>query len=216
MKRLVSLLAVVVITVPFWPSQAHALFGFLDAVPKAWPAQIFSLFRPNEEPPPQETSVSGVLQDWPAKVFYPTGFLFEGDVIGALPSGDIDVYIINQHGFKRLFLNPAIYGFYGHLFGFEAVKDVSVDIRNSYTTSGLFRNCEINDSRVYGLTVLGEDTGVLHLVDTSGEQAVLDDPDFFKKVFCINQKEFDWYPIGQTLSSVNEIPDYARGELTLG
>ena len=56
----------------------------------------------------------------------------------------------------------------------------------------------------------GEDTGMLHWVNTTGEQAVSDDLDFFKKVFCINTKEFNWYPKGSEYTSVNQIPDYSR------
>ena len=48
-------------------------------------------------------------------------------------------------------------------------------------------------------------------VNTSGVQAVQDDPDFFKKVFCINKKEFNWYPKSQTaLTTVKEVPKYER------
>ncbi|PIR41799.1 MAG: hypothetical protein COV30_01230, partial [Candidatus Yanofskybacteria bacterium CG10_big_fil_rev_8_21_14_0_10_37_15] len=57
----------------------------------------------------------------------------------------------------------------------------------------------------------GEDVGMLHWVNTTGEQAVADDPEFFKKVFCINTNEFNWYPKGINYTSVNQIPDYARG-----
>ncbi|MBX4211185.1 MAG: hypothetical protein KW806_00070 [Candidatus Yanofskybacteria bacterium] len=48
--------------------------------------------------------------------------LHEGDVISAKNSSDPDVYIVNEQGYKRLFLNPVIFGFYGHLGGFSAVK----------------------------------------------------------------------------------------------
>lgn len=158
---------------------------------------------------------TGLLQSWPL-ILSQLGFIPEGDPISAVEYGDYDVYVVNEHGFKRLFLNPVIFSFYGHLFGFPDVTGVTPDIRDLFATSGLFRNCETNDERVFGLTVHGEDVGALHWIDTTGEQAVIDDPDFFKKVFCINQREFDWYPKGQTLYSVNDIPDYARGELTLG
>src|SRR3989338_7646528 len=128
--------------------------------------------------------------------------LKDGDVISAAGSDDPDVYIVNPHGYKRLFLNPAIFGFYGHLGGFASVKGATSATRDVFVTSGLFRNCETEDVKVYG-------------VETTGEQAVADDPDFFKKVFCINTNEFNWYPQGADYISVNQIPDYARGSLSV-
>ncbi|MBI4160754.1 MAG: hypothetical protein HY506_02490 [Candidatus Yanofskybacteria bacterium] len=136
--------------------------------------------------------------------------LKEGDVVSAAGSDDPDVYIVNELGYKRLFLNPAIFGFYGHLGGFAAVKNVSPATRDAFPTSGLFRNCETNDEKVYGVETTGEDTGMLHWVNTSGAQAVADDPNFFKKVFCINNNEFNWYSKGSDYSSVNQVPNYVR------
>jgi len=136
--------------------------------------------------------------------------LREGDVIGARSSGDPDVYIVNEYGYKRLFLNPEIFYFYGHLGGFAGVKDVSPETRDSFPTSGLFRNCETNEARAYGVEVSSEDDGVLHWVDVTGTQATSQDPDFFKKVFCINTREFNWYPKGYLYNSVRQIPDYSR------
>ncbi|MDP6584767.1 MAG: hypothetical protein QF535_08915, partial [Anaerolineales bacterium] len=112
--------------------------------------------------------------------------LDDGDVISAAGSDDPDVYIVNPHGYKRLFLNPAIFEFYGHLGGFSAIKNTTSVTRDVFVTSGLFRNCETDDPKVYGVEVTGEDTGMMHWVNTTGEQAVADDPNFFKKVFCIN------------------------------
>ena len=40
--------------------------------------------------------------------------LKEGDLISAIFSDDPDVYIINDQGYKRLFLNPEIFKFYYH------------------------------------------------------------------------------------------------------
>ena len=136
--------------------------------------------------------------------------LKEGDVVGASASGDPDIYIINQHGYKRLFLNPIIFSFYGHLGGFSKVKRVDLNIRDVFQTSGLFRNCETNDPKVYGVEITGEDTGALRWVNTSGAQAVADDPDFFKKIFCINSNEFNWYKQGTPFTSVKQIPAYSR------
>lgn len=136
--------------------------------------------------------------------------LKDGDVVSAAGSSDPDVYIVNPYGYKRLFLNPAIFGFYGHLGGFSKIKNTTSATRDVFVTSGLFRNCETNDKKVYGVETTGEDTGMLHWVNTTGEQAVKDDADFFKKVFCINTKEFSWYPKGSDYTSVNQIPDYTR------
>lgn len=136
--------------------------------------------------------------------------LKEGDVISAAGSSDPDVYIVNVWGYKRLFLNPVIFGFYGHLGGFNKVKTTVAPIRDTLVTSGLFRNCETNDQKVYGVETTGEDTGALHWVNTTGAQAVADDADFFKKVFCINSKEFSWYKQSTPYTSVNQIPAYTR------
>ncbi|MEK7151190.1 MAG: hypothetical protein AAB784_00545, partial [Patescibacteria group bacterium] len=136
--------------------------------------------------------------------------LKEGDVVSAAGSDDPDVYIVNEMGYKRLFLNPAIFGFYGHLGGFAAVKNVSPATRDAFPTSGLFRNCETNDEKVYGVETTGEDVGMLHWVNTTGAQAVADDANFFKKVFCINNNEFNWYAKGSNYTSVNQVPSYSR------
>ena len=136
--------------------------------------------------------------------------LKEGDVVSAAGSDDPDVYIVNSWGYKRLFLNPVIFGFYGHLGGFSKVKNTASLTRDTLVTSGLFRNCETNDPKVHGVEVTGEDAGTLHWVNTTGAQAVADDPNFFKKVFCINNNEFAWYKKGADYTSVNQIPAYSR------
>ena len=136
--------------------------------------------------------------------------LKEGDLISAIFSDDPDVYIINEQGYKRLFLNPEIFKFYSHLGGFANIKLVTPEIRDSFPTSGFFRNCEDNDQKVFGTSVEGEDTGRLHWINKSGDQAVQEDPDFFKKVFCINRKEFNWYPRGNEFRALKEVPQYSR------
>src|SRR3989338_880877 len=141
--------------------------------------------------------------------------LKEGDLISAIFSDDPDVYIINEHGYKRLFLNPEIFKFYGHLGGFASVKLVTPEARDAFPTVGLLRNCEDKDPKVYGVQIEGEDEGQLRWVDTSGEEAVADDPEFFKKVFCINDKEFKWYKRGEELKSVKEVPQYHRATSSL-
>ncbi len=140
--------------------------------------------------------------------------LKEGDTISATGSDDPDVYIVNEYGYKRLFLNPVIFNFYGHLGGFAKVKSVSSTARDAFSTSGLFRNCESNDEKVYGLESTGEDTGVLHWVNVTSVQAVADDLNFFQKVFCVNNNEFNWYTKGSNYTSVNQIPIYVRNSST--
>jgi len=168
---------------------------------------------PSEEPTPTLTPSTSSGQTTPSS----KGFislevlnLKEGDIISASGSDDPDIYIANDWGYKRLFLNPVIFGFYGHLGGFSNVKTTTSTTRDTMVTSGLFRNCETDDPKVYGVEVTAEDAGTLHWVNTTGEQAVADDSDFFKKVFCINSNEFSWYPQGTDYTSVNQVPVYSR------
>ena len=154
-------------------------------------------------------SLSGVLS-LTAFAVAPSDYgLKEGNTISAAGSDDPDVYIVNDWGYKRLFLNPQIFNLYGHLGGFASVKNVSAAARDAFVTSGLFR--VDGDEKVYGIETTGEDVAVLHWVNTSGAQAVADDPNFFKKVFVINAAEFALYSVGSNYSSVNQVPAYARG-----
>ena len=134
--------------------------------------------------------------------------LQEGELISA--SGDPDIYIINEHGFKRLFLNPAIFGFYGHL-RWENVKEVSAQTRDAFPTSLYFKNCEIGGSRVYAVEVTGEDASTLHWLNASLTKLEGEDSNFSKKVFCINDKEFRWYSISGDYSSTSQVSEYKRG-----
>ena len=140
--------------------------------------------------------------------------LKEGWTISAAGSNDPDVYIVNQPGYKRIFLNPAIFNFYGHLGGFANVHNVSAATRDAFPTSGLFTDCQVgsanNDGKVYGVEVTGEDTGMLHWVNTTGAAAVAADANFFAKVFCINDNEFNWYAKGANYTSVSQVPNYSR------
>ena len=133
--------------------------------------------------------------------------LKEGDVISA--DGDPDVYIVNQYGFKRLFVNPKIFNLYGHL-SWGKIKKVSPKVRDVFVTSGLFRNCESGDKKVYGLDVVKEDAANLRWINTTGEQAVADSPNFFNKVFCMNSAEEALYGKGFSYKSVLDVPTYSR------
>lgn len=136
--------------------------------------------------------------------------LKEGDLISAIFSNDPDVYIINDKGYKRLFLNPEIFNFYGHLGGFLSVKLVTPEVRDAFATSGLFRDCEDNDPKVYGIDIDGEDTGKLRWINVSANIAMSEDPEFFDKVFCINKKELAWYPKSTEFKAVKDVPKYER------
>ena len=153
-------------------------------------------------------SLSGVLS-LTAFAVVPSDYgLKEGWTISAAGSDDPDVYIVNDWGYKRLFLNPQIFNLYGHLGGFAAVKNVSPATRDAFGTSGLFR--VDGTEKVYGIESISEDVAVLHWVNTSGAQAVADDANFFKKVFIINSAEFNLYQLGSNYTSVNQVPNYTR------
>ena len=136
--------------------------------------------------------------------------LREGDTVSAVGSNDPDIYIINDYGYKRLFLNPIIFSFYGHLGGFQRVKTIIPNTRDIFPSTQLFRNCETSDPMVYALNVTGEDTGTLHHLNMAGDQAILEDPEFFKKVFCINNNEFNWYSKASAFTSLSQVPIYVR------
>ena len=136
--------------------------------------------------------------------------LQEGNTVSASGSADPDIYIINSYGYKRLFLNPDIFKMYGHLRGFGAVKTISADTRDAFTTTTLFTNCESKDGVVYAVEVVGEDAGILHPLAISKQTALYQDPNFEKKTFCINNREFNWYPKGSTYTSLSQIPVYFR------
>ncbi len=135
--------------------------------------------------------------------------LREGDIVGSSSPDDPDIYIVNDWGFKRLFLSPTIFSFYGHL-RFDAVKRFGDTVIESMPITGLFRNCETGDERVYALEVTSEDDAVLHWVNVSGTQVAAEDDDFFRKVFCINSREFSWYRLGSPYTSLAQVPRYTR------
>lgn len=155
--------------------------------------------------------------------------LRDGDLISAGASAnDPDIFIIKLlthnsdqrsnevHGYKRLFLNPAIFSMYAHLGGFSNVRPVSTATRDSFGTSGLFRNCETGDQAVLATEVTGEDSGILHHVQMSGEQAFAEDRYFFSKVFCINSREQAFYPLSANpYTRLSDIPNYNRTPIPL-
>ncbi|MGD0976820.1 MAG: hypothetical protein ABR875_00805 [Minisyncoccia bacterium] len=114
--------------------------------------------------------------------------LHEGDFIRAV--GDIDVYIINDFGYKRLILNPAICLMYGHLGQgcFSAVKVVAPSVRDAFITSWFFTNGETKDGKVYRLVQTSGDTATLHWLNISGADFISEGGDF-NSVFLINSNE---------------------------
>jgi len=145
--------------------------------------------------------------------------LNDGDLISAI--GDPDIFIIKfstdannpgiRWGFKRLFLNPAIFNMYGHLGGFANVRTVTAEARDVFDTTALYRNCESGSQEIWGIEVTGEDTGVLHHVQMSGAQAAAEDYNFFEKVFCINTNEERFYArSGAPYTRLSQIPRYDR------
>lgn len=124
--------------------------------------------------------------------------LKEGDLIRA--QGDFDIFIINQNGYKRLFLNPTIFNMYGHLTGgWNAVKTVTIATRDAFITSTHYRY--VDSPKVYHLNVTGEDTGTLHWINMTAEN-FLAQGGKGEAVFTINKSEFDWYSKGADKTSL--------------
>jgi hypothetical protein len=123
--------------------------------------------------------------------------LQEGDLIRA--TGDFDIFIINQHGYKRLFLNPAIFNMYGHLGGWEAVKSVESSTRDAFVTSTHYRY--VDSPKVYHQEVTGEDTGILHWINMTAENFSAQGGTA-NAIFTINKSEFDWYTKGTDKTSL--------------
>ncbi len=116
--------------------------------------------------------------------------LHEGDLIRA--TGDNDIFIVNEFGYKRLFLNPTIFEMYGHLGGWADVKTVSPDVRDAFETSPYYR--ADGDEKVYRLEVSGEDTGTLHWVNVSQAEFLANAS--VNSIFTINGLESAWYSKG--------------------
>ena len=123
--------------------------------------------------------------------------LKEGDLIRA--QGDFDIFIINQYGYKRLFLNPAIFNMYGHLGSWGAVKTVTPQTRDAFITSNFYRYSV--SPKVYYLEVTGGDTGTFHWVNMAVEN-FLSQGAKPEMIFEINQSELTWYPKGADKTSL--------------
>lgn len=136
--------------------------------------------------------------------------LHEGSAISASGTSDTNIYIINDFGYKRWVTNPnAIFPMYGQL-SLANVMSVTADVRDNFMSSGLFRDCESNAQPVYALEINGG-AGLLHWVNISGDAAVAQDPGFFHKVFCINNRELAYYTMGVNYTAISQIPSYSEG-----
>src|SRR3989338_9937206 len=98
------------------------LFGIFSAILFSF-SLVFAVSDPDSVKPDYEQATRAIPSDFGLK---------ECDLISAIFSDDPDVYIINEHGFKRLFLNPEIFKFYAHLGGFTNVKLVTSEVRDSF------------------------------------------------------------------------------------
>jgi hypothetical protein len=117
--------------------------------------------------------------------------LTEGDFIRA--EGDKDVYIINQYMYKRLVLSPEICLQYGHLGKrgcFEAVKIVTQEVRDMFTTSHYYTNGETNDNIIYQMIITGEDSATLQQID---RQMFLQNGNTEQQIFLFNTLEQQSY-----------------------
>lgn len=123
--------------------------------------------------------------------------LKEGDLIRA--QGDFDIFIINQYGYKRLFLNPAIFNMYGHLGTWKDVKTVTPAVRDAFVTSTHYRY--VDEDKVYHQEVTGEDTGILHWINMTASE-FLSQGGIPNAIFIINKSELDWYPKGEDKMSL--------------
>jgi len=124
----------------------------------------------------------------PVVIVSPAQFnLGEGDFIRA--EGDYNVYIINDFGYKRLVLSPAICLLYKHLGArgcFDAVKVVKPEVRDAFRTSNYYANGETNDGKIFLLEITGEDSAILKEEIFSGD---------INSIFIFNTREQKSYPL---------------------
>lgn len=157
---------------------------------------------PTPSPSPDPTSSPQATPQASISVYN----LTEGDRI----SSGVEVYIVNDYGYKRSVITSLIFQMYGHLSrGFEDVHALSPAIPSQFPTSNLYRNCETNDLKVYALEMTGPDTGILHWVNMTADQAISQDSQFFHKVFCVNTLEFSSYPKSASdYTDLSQLPVY--------
>ncbi len=128
--------------------------------------------------------------------------LKEGDFIRA--QGDINIYIVNNFGYKRLVLSPKICLQYSHLGArgcFGAVKIVTPQVRDSFKTSWYFTNGETHDGLVYWLEPTGEDAASLHHINISGAEFINQGGNF-NSIFLFNTLEQKSYSVGSPVTKL--------------
>jgi len=123
--------------------------------------------------------------------------LQEGNLIRA--EGDFDIFIINQYGYKRLFLNPVIFEMYGHLGSWDDVITVTPATRDAFITSSHYRF--VDENKVYHMEIGGEDAGILRWLNMTANTFAFQGGKA-EAIFTINKSEFDWYPMGADKTSL--------------
>ena len=122
----------------------------------------------------------------------------------------IDVMVIGEHGYRRLMINPEVFTMYQH-HDWSAVQSVPGNTMGAFPQADLVRNCMAGDPRVYALEITGEDSMLKHWVRMTSNQVLAKDPDFYNKVFCANSRELAYYPRGNDYTSLDMLPQNARG-----
>lgn len=133
--------------------------------------------------------------------------LRDGGLIRA--RGDINVYIINKFGYKRLILNPNICRFYGNLgqgCRLAKIKLVSPATRDAFKTSWLVKNVSPRDNRVYDMVPKGNNFAILHHLNMNGDDFIKEGGDF-KSIFLINSSEQNFYRRGIDFYSLSQAPN---------
>lgn len=134
--------------------------------------------------------------------------LMDGDFIRV--EGDINVYIINGFGYKRLILSPTVCSFYSNLgrdCRLAKIKLVSPITRDVFKTSWFVKNASPRDGRVYDMVPEGNDFAILHHLNMSGDNFIQEGGDF-RSVFSINSLEQNFYRRGIDFYSLAQAPNF--------
>lgn len=134
--------------------------------------------------------------------------LTDGDLIRA--EGDINVYIVNKFGYKRLILSPTVCSFYGNLgrdCRLAKIKLVSSATRDAFKTSWFVKNASTRDGRVYNMVPEGNDFAILHHLNMSGDSFIQEGGDF-RSVFSINSLEQNFYRRGIDFRLLSQAPNF--------
>jgi hypothetical protein len=121
----------------------------------------------------------------------------------------IDVFVFNDYSYSRLIINPIVFAMYGHL-NFYNVMSVSRAEMNSHPRTDIVRHCEAGDPRVFALETVGSDTMIAHWINLTPAQVLAVDSNFYRKVFCMNELEANYYQIGTPYSTVAQLEAFLR------